>query len=68
MINSASQIALTCVDYLDQKNRGVREYGDLTDDAKKFITEVEERGGVPVTLISTGPDLSDTIDLREEKL
>jgi adenylosuccinate synthase len=68
MINSASQIALTCVDYLDEKNRGVKEYDKLTDDAKAFVAEVEEKVGVPVTIISTGPDLSDTIDLREEKL
>jgi adenylosuccinate synthase len=40
----------------------------LTDDAKAFVAEVEEKVGVPVTIISTGPDLSDTIDLREEKL
>lgn len=67
-INSASQIALTCIDYLDPKNKGVRIYDKLTDDAKAFITEVEEKVGVPITLISTGPDLADTIDLREEKL
>jgi adenylosuccinate synthase len=66
MINSASQIALTCVDYLDKENKGVREYGELTEEAKQFISEVEEKVGVPVTLISTGPDLNDTIDLREE--
>ena len=67
-LNSASQIALTCIDYLDPRNKGVREYDRLTDDAKAFITEVEEKVGIPITLISTGPDLADTIDLREEKL
>jgi adenylosuccinate synthase len=68
MINSASQIALTCVDYIDKGVRGVKEYSRLTEKAKKFIDEVEKKTGVPVTLVSTGPDLSETIDLREEKL
>jgi adenylosuccinate synthase len=68
MINSASQIALTCVDYLDKKNRGVTEYDKLTEGTKQFIADVEEKVGVPITLISTGPDLVDTIDLREDRL
>jgi adenylosuccinate synthase len=68
MINSASQIALTCVDYIDMDVRGVKEYSRLTEKVKKFIDEVEKRTDVPVTLVSTGPDLSETIDLREEKL
>jgi adenylosuccinate synthase len=68
MINSASQIALTCVDYIDKENRGVKKYENLTDGAKNFVDEVEKKVGVPVTLISTGPDLSETIDLRGEKL
>jgi len=29
---------------------------------------VEQETGVPVTIISTGPDLKDTIDLRDELL
>ncbi|MFQ5800121.1 MAG: adenylosuccinate synthetase [Candidatus Hydrothermarchaeales archaeon] len=68
MINSASQIALTCVDYIDKRSRGAKRYEDLTDKVKSFVDEVEKRIGVPVTLISTGPDLSETIDLREEKV
>lgn len=68
MINSASQIALTCVDYIDRGSRGAKRYEDLTDKVKSFVDEVEKKIGVPVTLISTGPDLSETIDLREEKL
>lgn len=68
MINSANQIAVTCVDYLDKEVRGVKEYEKLSSKAKAFIDEVEKKVGVPVTLISTGPDLEDTIDLREEKL
>ena len=68
MINSASQIALTCVDYIDKKNKGVKSYEELTRKTKDFIEAIERKVGVPVTIISTGPDLNDTIDLREEKL
>lgn len=68
MINSASQIALTCVDYFDREYQGVKEYEKLSPKMKEFIDEVEKKVEVPVALISTGPDLEDTIDLREEKL
>jgi len=68
MINSASQIALTCIDYLDKDSRGVRKYEKLSSKAKAFIDEVENKVGVPVTLISTGPEMGETIDLRNEKL
>jgi adenylosuccinate synthase len=30
------------------------------------VEEIENETKVPVTIISTGPDLTDTIDLREE--
>lgn len=68
MINSASQIALTCIDYIDPTNRGARRYEDLSKKSREFIEKVESEVGVPVTLVSTGPDLADTIDLRGEKL
>ncbi len=66
MINSATQIAITGIDKLDKKCYKVREYEDLTKKAKIFIERVEEELGVPVTLISTGPDIFDIVDLREE--
>lgn len=67
-INGATQIALTNVDRLFDGNDSVKDYEKLTDDARDFIEEVEERVGVPITLISTGPQIEDTIDLRSEKL
>ena len=66
-INGATQIALTCVDRL-YDCAGVQNYDELPVDAKKFIDEVQNETGVPVTIISTGPDLKDTIDLRKELL
>lgn len=41
---------------------------DLSAETKDFIQEIETETGVPVTIVSTGPDLVDTIDLRKELL
>lgn len=67
-INSATQIALTCLDYVDPGCKGVSSYDRLSSRAKAFVEEVEARVRVPVTIISTGPCMEETIDLREEKL
>jgi adenylosuccinate synthase len=68
ILNSASQVALTCVDYLDKKCKGVKYYDKLPKKIKSFVEDVENSVGVPVTLISTGPEIEDTIDMRDEKL
>ena len=46
----------------------VNKYEDLSQEARDYIEDIEESVGVPITIISTGPDLADTIDLRNEKL
>jgi adenylosuccinate synthase len=66
MINGATQLAITCIDRLFHCPP-VRRFEDLPPEAQKFVREVEERVGVPVTLISTGPDIWDIIDLRGER-
>jgi len=63
-INSASFIALTCIDRLFDC-AGVKEYNTLPDDAKKFVKKIEDYVGVKVKLISTGEKIEDTIDLRD---
>lgn len=68
MINGATQLSITNVDRLFDGNKGVRDYDALTKEAKNFIVEVEEKVGVPVTIVSTGPETMGTIDLRSEKL
>ncbi len=68
MINNATQIALTKLDVRFPGNAGVRKFAALTNEAKSFIKDIENRLGVPVTLIGTGKDTEDTIDLREKKL
>jgi adenylosuccinate synthase len=68
MINGATQIALTCVDRLYPNCAKTQDYSDLSAETKEFIDNIETETGVPVTIISTGPDLKDTIDLRNDLL
>ena len=44
---------------------GVRDYAALPENAKAYISKIEEVIGVPVDIISTGPDRADTIVLRD---
>ncbi|MDH5437932.1 MAG: adenylosuccinate synthetase [Candidatus Bathyarchaeota archaeon] len=67
-INSATQIALTCIDKLYPECRGIKSYEELSTQAKDFISDIETKLEVPVTLISTGPATHETIDMRETKL
>ncbi len=64
-INGATQAALTKLDCIYPACQGKRKFKDLPKEAQDFIKEVETRGGVPVTLIGTGPDALDIIDRRK---
>jgi adenylosuccinate synthase len=68
MINGATQAAITGLDKLDPSVRGADQFDDLSAKVRKFLREAEEDAGVPFTLLSTGPELAEIIDLREEKL
>ena len=65
MLNSATQIALTKLDVLFPECEHKNSFDDLSNAAKKFITTIEDKTDVAVTLIGTGPGVSDIIDLRE---
>lgn len=65
MINGATQIALTKLDILYPKCKGARNYNELPEDAKKFVTKIEEETGIPTVLIGTGPEALDIIDRRK---
>lgn len=43
---------------------GVKIYDNLPDNAKAYIKKIEEVVGIPVDIISTGPDRNETIVLR----
>ena len=52
------------MDVLFPEIKGYSEFDELPSDAKKFSSKVEERVGVPVTLIGTGPGVKEIIDVR----
>ena len=66
MINGCTQAAITGIDHVDKTCFGVTEYGKLTKKAKNFLKAAEDDIGSPVTLISTGPEMTQIIDLRNE--
>jgi adenylosuccinate synthase len=43
---------------------GVTDYNDLPQAAKNYIKRIEELLGVPIDIISTGPDRNETIVIR----
>ncbi len=66
MINGCTQAAITGIDKIDSSCSGVTEYSRLSAKAKEFLRDAEADIGRPITLISTGPELSQIIDLRAE--
>ena len=64
MLSSANQISITKLDVRFPKCAGITSYNELEEDAKSFIKNIEEKLGVKVTLIGTGPSINDVIDLR----
>ena len=63
-INGATQAAMTKLDCIFPSCRGAKHYGDLPKEAKDFLKEVEDKTGVPVVLIGTGPEAMEIIDRR----
>lgn len=63
-VNGATQIALTGIDLYDKECSGITDYDQLTKSARRFITSIEQRVNTPVTLISTGPEVNEMVDLR----
>jgi adenylosuccinate synthase len=64
MINGATMVALSGVDRIDPSCRGVKKYEELSTEVKEFVAKVERDTRVPVKLISTGPEISEIVDLR----
>ncbi|BBL71668.1 adenylosuccinate synthase [Methylogaea oryzae] len=48
-----------------QSTAGVTDYAQLPENAKAYIRRIEEVVGVPVDILSTGPDRAETIVLRD---
>jgi adenylosuccinate synthase len=64
MLNSATQIAITKLDVRFPECSGVKSMSELSNNAKSFIKNIEEKLEVSVTLIGTGPLVDDVVDLR----
>jgi adenylosuccinate synthase len=43
---------------------GLTAYGELPEDARRYLAKIEELSGLPIDLISTGPDRNQTIIQR----
>ncbi len=66
MINGCTQAAITGIDRVDKECFGATKYSQLTKKAKDFLKIAEDDIGSPITLISTGPEVTQIIDLRDE--
>jgi len=64
-LNGASQIALTKLDVLFPKAKGIRDYSNLPKEGRDFVSKIEQDTGVPVSLIGTGAEETDLIDRRD---
>ncbi|RLI25298.1 MAG: adenylosuccinate synthetase [Candidatus Hecatellales archaeon] len=67
MLNGATQAAITKLDVLYPECRGATSYESLPQEARKFVSRVEEALGIPVTLLGTGPETFQIVDLEREK-
>ncbi|UCC27671.1 MAG: adenylosuccinate synthetase [Candidatus Bathyarchaeota archaeon] len=64
MLNGATQLAITKIDVSFPECKGLRSYGELSREARKFVEKVEKETKVPVTLVGTGPDAWEIVDRR----
>ncbi len=63
-VNSANHICVTKLDVRFPETKGAKSFEELSDRAKEFIKDIEEKLSVPVTLIGTGPGSDEIIDRR----
>jgi len=63
-LHGGTQIALTKLDVLFPKARGIKSRTELPLEAREFIAKIERETQRPVTVIGTGASESDIIDLR----
>ena len=67
MLNGATQAAITKIDILFPECKGVTDVSALSEKALEFVRKVEDEIGIPVTILGTGPDALDIVDLRDRK-
>jgi len=64
MVNGATQVGISCLDKVFPECYNIRKWDKLSGRAQKFIKRIESEIGIPITLISTGPEADAMIDLR----
>jgi adenylosuccinate synthase len=64
MLNGATQIALTFCDHFDHEVTNVKEKDKITTKIWKLIEEVETRTNVPVTLLNTGKEYNNIVEVK----
>ncbi len=47
-----------------ERTVGITEFDKLPENAKKYLARIEQLAGVPIDIVSTGPDRDETIVLR----
>lgn len=65
MINGATQFAITKLDVVYPECAGKRSFDDLSENAKKYVSDIEDALGIPASIIGTGPNVDDIIDRRQ---
>ena len=68
MLNGATQFALTKLDVRYPECAGKHSFDDLSDDAKRFVSGIEDALGIPASIIGTGPGVGDIIDRRPQSV
>ncbi len=68
MINRPDYLAIHGIDYLNYRNRGKTSINEIDSKARAFLEELERVTNTPVGLISTGPAIYDTIDVRSQNV
>jgi len=43
---------------------GITDFAQLPDNARRYLARLEQLAGVPIDIVSTGPDRAETIVLR----
>lgn len=66
ILNSATQVALTCLDRVFPSSARIREWDKLPPEAKRWVEDLEDVMKTPITLIGTGDDVTHMIDRRKD--
>jgi adenylosuccinate synthase len=66
-INRPTQLAINGLDYLNARNRGA-QLGELTSEAKEFVTRLQGRTGATCKLLGVGPSLGEVLATHVESL